>query len=263
MIEPEPEPEPEPQLVARLRAAGCVYAEDEAAVLRQASTDPVELERLLQLRVDGAPLEHVVGWAEFCGIRVAVGAGVFVPRRRSEFLARRAREAAAGDAVILDMCCGTGALGIAAATAPGCIVHAVDSDPAAIAFAAVNLAPVGGSVYCGDLFTPLPMSLRGSVDVIVAVTPYVPSAERAFLHREARLYEPAATHDGGLDGLALAGRIVADSPAWLAPGGVVLLEVSAAQAPVVVGLAARHGLAAGIESDDDLDATIVVARASV
>ena len=95
---------PEAQaVVARLRAAGCVWAEDEAAVLMRATGDPATLERLLQQRIDGAPLEHVVGWADFCGLQISVAAGVFVPRRRSEFLARLAAAATHDGATVVDM----------------------------------------------------------------------------------------------------------------------------------------------------------------
>ena len=249
----------ESALAARLRAAGCVFAEDEADVVMRATVDPVERELLLRRRVAGAPLEHVVGWAEFCGIRVGVRDRVFVPRRRSEFLARCAAAEAREGATVLDMCCGTGAIGlIATRNLRDVALHAVDCDPVAIECAKENLS--GASVYLGDLFGPLPLILKGRVDVIVAVTPYVPTAELAFLHREARLYEPATTHDGGPDGLALTGRILAEARDWLAPDGVVLLEVSDAQAPAAIDLAGRGGLTAYVDRDEDSDATVVIAR---
>jgi len=245
-------------LVARLRAAGCVFAEDEAAVLMGATEDPAELERLVQRRIGGEPLEYVVGWAEFCGVRIAVAEGVFVPRRRSEFLAHCARSYARQGVTVLDMCCGTGALGlIVTQDLASFSLHAVDNDEAAIACASGNLPEA--AVYLGDLFAPLPTTLRGSVDIVVAVTPYVPSGALEYLHREARLYEPATTHDGGPDGLALTGRIFAEVGAWLAPGGVVLLEVSVAQAPLAIALAQRHGLRAHAEFDEASDATVVTA----
>ena len=77
-------------LLVRLRAAGCVFAEDEAALLGAAADSPAELEALTQRRIDGEPLEYILGWAEFCGLRIAVAPGVFVPRQRTEFLVRTA-----------------------------------------------------------------------------------------------------------------------------------------------------------------------------
>ncbi|MGC2006966.1 MAG: putative protein N(5)-glutamine methyltransferase, partial [Trebonia sp.] len=102
----------DPAVVARLRAAGCVFAEDEARLLAAAAGSPAELDLLVERRADGLPLELVVGWAEFHGLRIFVDPGVFVPRRRSEFLVDTAVSLARGpDPVIADLCCGTGALG--------------------------------------------------------------------------------------------------------------------------------------------------------
>src|SRR5262249_2060378 len=106
-------------VVARLRAAGCVFAEDEAALLTRAAGNPAELDAMVGRRADGEPLEYVVGWAEFCGLRVCVDPGVFVPRPRSEFLVSvavrlaGARGPSSAVSVIVDLCCGTGALGLA------------------------------------------------------------------------------------------------------------------------------------------------------
>src|SRR5262245_169190 len=108
----------ESAIVSRLRAAGCVFAEDEAQLLIAAARTPADLDAMVQQRGAGAPLEHVLGWAEFCGHRIAVEAGVFVPRRRSEFLVHQAVDAAhrrrgTSPIVALDLCCGSGAVGAA------------------------------------------------------------------------------------------------------------------------------------------------------
>jgi release factor glutamine methyltransferase len=68
-------------IVSRLRAAGCVFAEDEARLLMSTARTPAELDAMVGQRVAGMPLEHVLGWAEFCGLRITVAPGVFVPRR--------------------------------------------------------------------------------------------------------------------------------------------------------------------------------------
>jgi release factor glutamine methyltransferase len=108
----------EPELVAALRSAGCVFAEDEARLLLDEASSPAELLTWTARRMAGEPLEYVVGWASFAGLRIAVDPGVFVPRRRSELLvAVAAREPAQ---VVVDLCCGSGALGAAlAARWPG------------------------------------------------------------------------------------------------------------------------------------------------
>src|SRR2546421_9288504 len=96
-------------VAARLRAAGCVFAEDEARLLMSAARTPAELDIMVGQRAAGLPLEQVLGWAEFCGLRIAVTPGVFVPRRRTEFLVRLAAARAQPGAVIVDLCCGAGA----------------------------------------------------------------------------------------------------------------------------------------------------------
>jgi len=249
---------PAPGVVARLRAAGCVFAEEEAAMLVAEATGPAELETLVARRVAGEPLEQVLGWASFCGLRLAVEPGVFVPRRRTEFLAREAIARAWPGAVVLDLCCGSGALAAAVSAAvPGVEVHAADVEPAAVRCARRNLR--GARVHEGDLFEPLPPGLRGRVDVLVANAPYVPTAAIALMPPEARLYEPRLALDGGGGGLDVQRRIVAAAPQWLAPRGVLLIETSRAQADGSLALAAAAGLTARIVRDEDRDATALVA----
>src|SRR6266581_4844482 len=84
-------------VVARLRAAGCVFAEDEARLLMSAARTSAELDAMVGQRAAGLPLEQVLGWAEFCGLRISVAPGVFVPRRRTEFLVRQAAVLIRGD----------------------------------------------------------------------------------------------------------------------------------------------------------------------
>ena len=217
--------------VERLRTAACVFAEDEVAVLAEAADSLDELDAMVSRRVEGVPLEQIVGWAEFCGLRVAVEPGVFVPRRRTELLAKTAAaQASAGD-VVLDLCCGTGAVGLALATlVPGVQVHAVDVDPAAVRCARRNLATVGGQVYEGDLFKPLSVGLLGAVDIVTVNAPYVPTDEIPLMPPEARVHEPGVALDGGADGLDVHRRIAAGVAMWLAPSGKLFAECSESQA---------------------------------
>jgi release factor glutamine methyltransferase len=247
-------------LVARLRAAGCVYADDEARILVEAATSPEELRHFAELRVSGVPLEHVVGFAEFCGRRVAVAPGVFVPRRRSELLVAAAAPLLGRGDVVVDLCCGSGAIGAAlAAAVPAIEVHAVDVDPAAAACAAGNLSPHGGRVYTGDLFSPLPTRLRGHLAVVTANAPYVPSGEIDLMPAEARDHEPAVALDGGPDGVAIHRRIAAIAPEWLAAGGALVLETSDRQATATAEACDRNGLTATVQRDDDHEAVVVIA----
>ncbi|OQJ64475.1 putative protein N(5)-glutamine methyltransferase [Clavibacter tessellarius] len=260
-------------MVARLRAAGCVFAEEEAALLvaEAAHRHPDHgsgpgagrdgraegLERMVAARVDGEPLETVLGWAAFAGRRIIVRPGVFVPRRRTERLARAA-VAAAGEvahAVVVDLCCGSGAIAaVLADDAPGAVVHAADVDPVAVACAAENLVPRGASVHQGDLMAALPATLQGGIDVLVANVPYVPRAGLDLMPPEARLHEPEATRDGGVDGLDVLRRVARGSGPWLAPDGLLLVEVADAQVDAALDAIARAGLEARVEPGDASDA---------
>jgi release factor glutamine methyltransferase len=251
------------EIVATLRAAGCVFAEEEALLLASAAGAPAELAAMVDRRVAGQPLEYVVGWAEFCGRRIAVFPGVFVPRRRTEFLADQAVAVAGPRAVVVDLCCGSGAVGaVLTATVDQIELHAADIDPVAVRCARRNLGG-GGRVYEGDLFEPLPAELRGRVDVVVANAPYVPTEEVGLLPPEARLHEPLVALDGGVDGLDVLRRVVVEAPRWLAPGGVLLVETSERQAPALLALMVRSGLAPRSAVCEELSATIVIGHRGV
>lgn len=254
----------------RLRAAGCVFAENEAELLLSAAGSAEELEGMVHRRAGGTPLEVVLGWAEFCGLRVTLDPGVFVPRRRTEFLVQQAlalledpEPRAPGPhrpaPVIIDLCCGSGAVGLALATALGPVgLHAVDIDPVAVRCAQRNLEPVDGQVYQGDLDEPLPVALRGSVELLVANAPYVPAGEIALMPPEARLHEPATALTAGADGLDVLRRVIQLAPRWLSPTGHLLVEASERQAPLVAQAMARRGLVARLAYSEDWDATVVI-----
>ncbi|MCU1445387.1 putative protein N(5)-glutamine methyltransferase [Cryobacterium sp.] len=250
-----------PEVVERLRAAGCVFAEDEARLLVAATTTttPAELADLLTRRVAGLPLEQLLGWADFCGLRITVRPGVFVPRRPTELLVRRAARLAAPGSVVLDVCCGSGAVGAALLASENSLqVYAVDIDPAATACARENLEDRGGQVFTGDLFSPLPRSLLGRVDVIVANAPYVPTDAIARMPPEARVHEARVALDGGAEGLEVQRRVVRAAPEWLVPGGHLLVETSAGQAPQTAAIFAGHGLTPRVAHSRALDATVVI-----
>lgn len=246
-------------VVAALRAAGCVFAEDEARLILSAARTPQELAALVDRRVAGLPLEHVVGWAEFRGLRIAVEPGVFVPRRRTEFLVGQALAHAPDASVVVDLCCGSGAVGAALAAALGRVeLHAADIDPAATRCARRNVAAFGGHVHTGDLFAALPAELRGRVDVLAANVPYVPTGEVGLLPAEAREHEPLAALDGGADGLDVLRKVAAGAPSWLAPGGCVLVETSERQLPSAVEAFTLAGLDTRLAVSAELYANVAI-----
>lgn len=258
-------------VVGRLRAAGCVFAEEEARLLAAAAASTGQLDTLVDRRVSGLPLEHLLGWAEFCGLRIDVDAGVFVPRRRTEFLVRQGvlllqasgqpfqLSDGAGLPAVVDLCCGSGAVGTALAALAGPVeLHAADVDPAAVSCARRNILPLGGEVHEGDLYGPLPAGLRGRVDLLAVNAPYVPTAGIRTMPQEARLHERRVSLDGGADGLDVQRRVAAAAPQWLGPGGHLLIETSRRQAPQTVELFLRNGLTARVASSEELDATVVI-----
>jgi release factor glutamine methyltransferase len=269
------------ELVARLRAAGCVFAEDEASILTEAADgDAARLEELVAARVGGLPLEHLVGWAELDGRRWRVAPGVFVPRQRSELLVREAAARAvagadAGTVLLVDLCCGCGALGGAVAarllaTGHDVEIHAADVDPVAVTCAHDNLkaladdgGPAAGGLaahtYTGDLADPLPAEVWGRVDVLVANAPYVPTAAISMMPPEAREHEPHAALDGGDDGLEILRRVIDLAPKLLRPGGYLLIETSEGQVGAAVGHMSAAGLAPTVLSDEELGATALTA----
>ncbi|MGC5163308.1 putative protein N(5)-glutamine methyltransferase [Rhodococcus sp. DT1] len=253
-----PQQVPSPAVVAALRRAGCVFAEDEARLLTDAATSERELDVLVARRIAGAPLEHLLGWVQFCGMRVAVSPGVFVPRRRTEFLARCAARVAPPNPVVVDVCCGCGAVASALAAMLGvCEVYATDIDPVAVRCARLNLP--GERVLEGDLCASLPGSLLGRVDVLVANAPYVPSGALESMPREARCFEPRVALDGGEDGLDIHRRLAAEAGRWLAPGGHLLIEIAATQAPAAEKMLTQAGYRPRVLFSDESDATVVVA----
>ncbi len=263
----------EVSIASTLRAAGCVFAEEEARLLLAAAASPDDLAAMVGRRAAGEPLEQVLGWAEFCGLRIAVEPGVFVPRRRSEYLVRLAAELARETAgspsateapfVVVDLCCGSGAIAAALATslAPALgrlDVHAADVDPVAVRCARGNLAPWGGHVHQGDMYESLPKGIRGRVGLLTANAPYVPTTEVSLMPPEARLYEPPTALDGGADGLDIQRKVAAEATAWLAPGGHLLIETSDRQAARTAAMVADAGLDARVVSSEEFSATVVV-----
>jgi release factor glutamine methyltransferase len=245
-------------VVERLRAAGCVFAEDEAVLLREASGgDPMLLESMVARREGGEPLEVLVGWAEFRGMRIAVASGVFVPRRRTGVLVTQALPFAKPGTIAVELCAGVAAVAAALiAEAPGVEVWAAEIDPVAVEVARRNVDPF--RVVEGDLYAPLPAGLRGRVGILIANAPYVPTDEIALMPAEARDHEPLVALDGGADGLDIQRRVIAGAAEWLAPGGVLLIETSERQAPATVALMRRAGLTARAVHDDEVDGTAAV-----
>jgi release factor glutamine methyltransferase len=253
---------PTTDVAARLRAAGCVFAEDESRLLLEAAPTPQMLEAMIEQRVRGVPLEHIIGWAEFCGLRISLNPGVFVPRRRTELLVREAVRVTEPGSIVVDLCCGSGAVAAALNAAVADLeLYAVDIDPAAVRCARANL-PETVTLLEGDLDRPLPGTVHHRVDVLIANAPYVPVDEIALMPREARLHEPRVALDGGEDGVAVHRRIAALAPRWLRPAGALLIETSPRQAPHTATAMADNGFVTRVVHDEEISATVVIGTAA-
>jgi len=253
---------PSDELVARLRAAGCVYAEEEAVVLVEAAGDD-ELEPLVRRRIEGEPLEHIVGWVAFGSLRLAIGTGVFVPRRRSARLARAAVRVAGIQErpVVLEAYSGIAPLAASVAAAvPAAEIHACDSDPRALRWARENLPPDAG-VHLADGLAGLPARLSGGITLIAAVPPYVPVGDAALIPRDARAHEPAIAFFAGDDGLDRVRELIGAARDWLAPGGRVLVELGRRQGRAATAAARRAGYRASYRTGPDGQTALLDLRA--
>jgi release factor glutamine methyltransferase len=226
-------------VVRALAEAGCVAPDAEAEELLRAACEGVgSLDELVARRTRGEPLAWVAGSAVFCGLRLRVDEGVFVPRPHSEPLARRAAELLPAAGVAVDLCTGTGAVAaVMRAERPNATIVATDIDPLAVACARRN----GVDALLGDLDAPLPDPLSARVDVVSAVVPYVPTEELHLLPRDVVSYEPRRALDGGPGGTALLERAARAAARSLASGGAVVLEIGGDQAEPVTRILALLG----------------------
>ncbi|APX34380.1 hypothetical protein BH708_18535 [Brachybacterium sp. P6-10-X1] len=254
-------------LVERLRRAGCVFAEQEAELLEQAASDPQERERMCARREAGEFLEHVIGTVDICGEKLAVGPGDFVPRQRTALLieagiaeARRRRRP-----VVVEAYCGVAPVAaLIGRRVSGARVHASDCDPRPLVHARANLPP-GAGVHPGSGLDALPTALEGTVDLLVAVPPYVPARQWDLMPREAREHEPISALVAGRDGLEQVRHLLTEAPRWLAPGGVLLIEMHRDQAPPALAAAGRVRAYAecGSVAGEDGETVLVRARTPV
>ena len=204
-----------------------------------------ELEALAQRRCRREPLQLIVGSVGFRYLDIAVAPGVFIPRPETEILAGLAADHTPGGGVVVEPCTGTGAVACAVATeASPATVIATDLSLAACALAQRNAAGGGADVVVlhGDLLDPVPAALRGRVDVLVANPPYLAAAEMEGLEPEVTEHDPYEALVGGPTGSEVALRLVGEAPAWLAPGGWLLLEVDPARAEVTAAAMRVAGL---------------------
>lgn len=246
-------------LTQTLADAGCIAAREEAdELLDAAAGDPGVLDHLVTRRLKGEPIAWLTGAVSFCGVRLSVAPGVYVPRWQTEPLARRAVTLLPLAGVAVDLCTGAGAVAaVLAAAVPTARVLATELDPNAVRSARSN----GVEVFEGWLDDPLPQELQGRVDVLTAVVPYVPTGSLPLLPSDVQTFEPRPALDGGIDGMDLLAEVARRSPSWLSPGGRVLLELGGDQADPMGQLLHELGFEGlDVMSDENGDARAICAR---
>jgi release factor glutamine methyltransferase len=211
-----------------LSDAGCIAARQEAdELMRAAAGNPDVLDDLVSRRTNGEPIAWLTGSVTFCDVGLFVAPGVYVPRRQTEPLARRAATLLPSAGVAADLCTGVGAIAaVLTAAAPTATVLATELDAIAVRCARRN----GVDVFEGYLDDPLPGEFEHRVDVLTAVVPYVPTDSLRLLPRDVQAFEPRLALDGGPDGMDLLREVARRSAGWLSPGGWLLLELGGDQA---------------------------------
>ena len=238
--------------MARLAAAGCVAAEEEASAFLAAAPDAAILESWLRRRERGEPPAWITGAVRFCGRRLRLVPGVYVPRPQSEELARRAAALLPDEGLAVDLCTGSGAVAAhLAASVLTATVIGVDIDPRAAACARRN-GVVAVVADLADLAAPF--GPTAGFDLVTAVAPYVPTDAIALLPADVQAHEPRVALDGGSDGLDLVRRVIEAAGDLLRPGGWVLVEVGGDQdvrLPPVMSAAGFDRLVAWADEDGD------------
>ncbi len=190
------------------------------------------LDALLGARLTGKPIQYVLGRWEFMGLPFITDARALIPRQDTETLCEEALALirARGYRSCLDLCSGSGCIGIALAKMADISVVFADCDAGALALCAENAAlnGINAAFVQSDLFA----SVAGSFDLIVCNPPYLSDDDMASLQRELA-FEPRHALYGGPDGLAFYRRLAADAMAFINPGGALLMEVGIHQADVI------------------------------
>ncbi len=207
------------------------------------------LESLVERRLAGEPLQYIEGTAQFGPLELKVDPRVLIPRPETETLYEISSRMVRSPKVIVDLCTGSGALALALKNRfPAASVFGTDISSDAIDVATDNAKTTGLPIYLaeGDVYEPLPASLVGEVDLIVANPPYVAEKEFDVLPEDVQR-EPRVALVSGRTGLEVIEKIGADAAEWLRPGGVVICEIGETQG--VAAASSFTGLAMVVRTD--------------
>lgn len=211
-------------------------------------------QQVISARASRIPLQHITGTAPFGPVQLQVGPGVFIPRPETEALLEWAlRQDIPADAVIVDVCTGSGALAVAlAALRPQARVTGVDKDPTALGYARRNAAVTNARMVAGDVADEgLLAALTGTVDLVVSNPPYVPAG--AELEPEVAEHDPAHAVFGGPDGMDVIVPLVAHAARWLKTGGLLAVEHDDTTSAQTVETICATGFFDEVTPHDDLN----------
>ena len=213
---------------------------------------------LVARRCEGEPIAWLVGSVRFCDVPVLVEPGVYVPRWQSEPMALEAVARLPEEGTAVDLCTGSGAIAVVMSLArPRALVLATEVDPVAAACARAN----GVDVVLCDMAQGIQPERRGTVDVVTAVVPYVPTEAMRHLPRDVVAYEPRRALDGGADGIDLLARAVVEAAPLLCAGGSLLLELGGQQAEALAPLLRANGYRdLQVSRDEDGDVRALFCR---
>ena len=208
------------------------------------------LRELVKRRGEGVPLQHLLGTVEFHGREFLCDARALVPRPETEQLVELAAKGLQAPRRIVDVGTGSGVIALTMALIfPEAVVAGCDVSADALALAVANRERLGLAERVELLESDLLAALAGPFDAVVANLPYIPSGEVPGLSREVRC-DPLSALDGGADGLDLVRRLVAESGAKMAPGGLLALEIGIGQGALVAEvLAANNWRDIAVERD--------------
>lgn len=201
--------------------------------------DQAQFEQLLARKAAGEPLSHIIGYVPFCGLDIVVSPDVLTPRPETEDLVEQVSKQFDKKAAytFLDMCTGSGCIALALAKKfPNARVLAVDISEAALRVAQQNIRKHKLQERVQLLQSNLWEEVSGTFDLIIANPPYIPTENLAGLTREVQ-HEPRLALDGGADGYEVTRPLCQAADSFLAPGGLLALELDDGQAgPLMRGL---------------------------
>lgn len=247
----------EQKLVGQLHSAGCIFAVADFRRLLEAAADEQELESFTSRRIAGESTDQIVGRTEFFGLKIELVRTIAGPDPGAELLVREAIARAKSGAVVVELECGSGALGIAVCSAiEEAELFATDSSPVAVANATSNFERFGGKAFLGELFEGLPEQIKGRVDILVVGKRWG-ATESAVLDPFAEQESRSPWEIGPGSRLE---SLVLEAPLWLSKEGFLFIEADEAVSDLIARIWARHGFQTKLATSPLFNSTVLIGQ---